>query len=150
MKHRITARAKHASGNRGQHHLTKTIKVKEFIPAPPAEIYDALLDEHTHQKFTGAKATCERFVGGKFSAWNGYITGKNVKLESAQRIVQEWQTTEWPEGYGPSLLEVTFQPKGSGTEIHLTQSNVPATQAKFYKKGWAEFYWKPLRKYFKK
>jgi len=150
MKHSDTSSTKPTRAPGRQQKKTKTIKQKEFIPAPPSEIYDALLNERTHSEFTGAKATCERFVGGKFSAWNGYISGKNVKLESPHRIVQEWRTSEWPNGFGPSLLEVTFQPKGAGTEVYLVQSNVPATQAKFYKKGWAEFYWKPLRKYFRK
>ncbi|MBI1804162.1 MAG: SRPBCC domain-containing protein [Ignavibacteriae bacterium] len=151
MKHRgTTSTMKDKREQGGQRQLTKTIKQKEFIPAPPGEIYDALLNAQTHSAFTGAKATCERYVGGKFSAWNGYITGKNVKLENARRIVQEWKTSEWPNGFGPSLIEFTFQPKGNGTEVYLTQSNVPATQAKFYKKGWSEFYWKPLRKYFGK
>jgi len=149
MKQSTTNTAKRASAA-GRRQRTKTIKQKEFISAPPGEIYDALLNEKTHAEFTGAKATCERFVGGKFSAWNGYITGTNVKLESARRIVQEWRTSEWPEGFGPSLLEFQFQPKGNGTEVRLVQSNVPAMQAKFYKKGWAEFYWKPLRKFFRK
>ena len=150
MKHRVTSSAKRTSPQGGRRQLTKTIKQKEFIPAPPGEIYDALLNERTHSEFTGAKATCERYVGGKFSAWNGYITGTNVKLESARRIVQEWRTSEWPDGFGPSLLEFQFQPKEGGTEVRLVQSNVPAMQANFYKKGWAEFYWKPLRKYFRK
>ena len=150
MKQRVIRTAKRTSAQGRRRQPTKTIKQKEFIPAPPGEIYDALLNEQTHSAFTGAKATCERFVGGRFSAWNGYITGTNVRLESARRIVQEWRTSEWPDGFGPSLLEFKFQPRGKGTEVQLVQSNVPASQAKFYKKGWAEFYWKPLRKYFGK
>jgi activator of HSP90 ATPase len=131
-------------------HPTTTIKQTQFVPAPPGELYDAYLNPKIHSTFTGAETVCERFVGGKFSAWNGYITGKNVKLENGRRIVQEWQTTEWPNGYAPSLLEITFQPKGKGTEVHMVQKNVPAGQAKYYEKGWMDFYWVPVKKYFKK
>ena len=88
---------------------TRTIKQKEFIPVTPVEIYDALLNEQKHSAFTGAKATCDRRVGGKFTAWDGYILGKNLRLENGRRIVQEWKTTEWPEGYPPSLIEFTFK-----------------------------------------
>lgn len=129
---------------------TKTIRQKEYLPVKPVEIYDAFLNEKKHTAFTGAKATCDRRVGGKFTAWDGYIEGKNVKLENGRRIIQEWKTTEWPEGYPPSILEFTFKPKGKGTEIKMTQSSVPALQAENYKKGWVDFYWMPLRKYFKK
>ena len=127
---------------------TKIIKQKEFIPAKPMEIYDALLDAQTHSKFTGARATCDRRVGGKFTAWDGYIEGKNVKLENGEHIIQEWKTSEWPKGLSPSLLELKLKPKGDGTVVELIQKNVPATQAKSYKQGWTDFYWNPLRKYF--
>lgn len=127
---------------------TKTIKQKEFISAAPVEIYDAFLNEQKHTAFTGAKATCDRRVGGKFTAWDGYITGKNVKLENGRRIIQEWKTSEWPHGYPPSVIEFTFKPKGQGTEVKLVQSNVPSTQATGYERGWKDYYWRPLKKYF--
>ena len=129
---------------------TKTIKQKEFIPAKPVEIYDAFLNEEKHTEFTGAKATCDRRVGGRFTAWDGYISGTNVKLENGRRIIQEWRTTEWPKGYKPSILEFTFKPKGEGTEVRMVQTNVPATQAENYRKGWEDYYWTPLKKYFRK
>lgn len=127
---------------------TKTIRQKRFIPATPTDIYDALLDAKTHTEFTGAPATCERWVGGQFTAWDGYITGTNLKLENSRRIIQEWKTTEWPQGYGPSTIEFTFRPKGKGTEISMIQTNVPAEQAASYQKGWIEHYWKPMKKFF--
>src|SRR5205809_3990709 len=105
-----------------------TIKQREFIPAKAVEIYDAFLNDQKHTAFTGAKATCDRRVGGKFTAWDGYISGKNVKLENGRRIIQEWKTSEWPQGYPPSIIEFTFKPKAGGTEINMVQKNVPASQ----------------------
>jgi len=131
-------------------HPTTTIKQTQYIPAPPGELYDAYLNAKTHSIFTGAQTVCERFVGGKFSAWNGYITGRNMKLENGRRIVQEWQTSEWPNGYSPSVLEITFYPSGKGTKVQMVQTNVPSDQANYYKKGWIDFYWEPMKKYFKK
>jgi len=127
---------------------TTTIKQKEFIAAKPVEIYDALLNEEKHSAFTGARATCERRVGGRFTAWDGYISGKNLKLENGSRIVQEWKTTEWPSGCKPSLLEFKFKVKGRGTEVTMIQKNVPSAQADNYRKGWIDYYWMPLKKYF--
>jgi activator of HSP90 ATPase len=127
---------------------TRTIKQKEFIPAAPVEIYDAFLNEQKHTAFTGAKATCERRVGGKFTAWDGYISGKNMKLENGKRIIQEWKTTEWPVGYPPSIIEFTFKPRKDGTEINMRQINVPSLQANSYRQGWIDYYWTPLKKYF--
>ena len=129
---------------------TKIIKQTAFIPAAPDEVYDAFLDEQKHSAFTGAAARCERWVGGKFTAWGGYISGKNLRLENGRRIIQEWKTTEWPKGYKPSQIEFTFKPKKEGTEIHIVHKHVPAQQAESYEQGWADYYWTPLKKYFSK
>jgi activator of HSP90 ATPase len=129
--------------------VTKSIKQKVLLPATPVEIYDAFLNAEKHSAFTGAKATCDRRVGGKFTAWDGYISGTNLKLENGRRILQEWKTTEWPKGYTPSMLEFTFTATKKGTEVKMVQKNVPAEQAGNYKQGWMDYYWTPLRKYFK-
>lgn len=129
---------------------TKVIKQKVFIRAKPVEIYDAFLNAQKHSAFTGAKATCERKVGGKFTAWDGYISGRNLELQNGRRILQEWQTTEWPEGYPPSILEFTFKVKGEGTEVSMVHSKVPEMQAENYRQGWIDYYWTPLKEYFQK
>jgi len=75
---------------------TGTIKQKVVINATPEEIYNAFMDAKIHSKFTGGKATIVPKVGGKITAWDNYITGKNLELIKSKRIVQEWSTTEWP------------------------------------------------------
>jgi len=129
---------------------TETIRQKVFISATPAEVYEAFIDAKKHSKFTGGKATSNPTVGGEFTAWDGYIFGKNLELEPGKRIVQEWVTTEWPEGYPPSKLELTFKKSKSGTELSMIHSCVPAEQAADVAQGWVDFYWEPLKKYFKK
>lgn len=129
---------------------TVTIEQKEFIAAKPEEVYDAYLDPKKHAAFTGAGATGVPKEGGKFTAWDGYISGKFLKLEKGKRIVQEWVTTEWPDGYGPSVVDLSFGKKGNGTEIRMVHSKIPAEQAESYGQGWIDFYWKPMKKYFEK
>ena len=127
---------------------TSTIKQKALIPATPDEVYEAFVDAKKHTAFTGSKATCDLRIGGRFTAWDGYISGKNLELVKGQKIVQEWITTEWPKGHPPSRLELTLTKKGKNTEISMTHSGVPAEQAADIEEGWTEFYWKPLKEYF--
>ena len=127
-----------------------TIEQKVVIPATPDEVYEAFMDAKKHSAFTGGKATSNPKVGGKFTAWDGYISGKNLELEKGKKIVQEWITTEWPKGYPPSRLELTFKKVKDGTEISMVHSDVPAEQADDIEQGWIDFYWKPLKDYFKK
>ena len=65
-----------------------------------------------------------------------------------RRIVQEWKTTEWPEDYPPSRLELTFKEKDGATDLTMVHSGVPSDQADDIAQGWIDFYWEPLKEYF--
>ena len=127
----------------------KTIKQSQLFPGvQPAKLYEAMLSGPKHSKMTGAHATGSTRVGGRFTAWGGYIFGRNLELDPGHRILQEWQTAEWPEGAPPSLLEWTFEAKRGGTELTLKQTRVPAAQAAAYAQGWQDFYFTPMKAWF--
>ncbi|HWP83765.1 MAG TPA: SRPBCC domain-containing protein [Terriglobia bacterium] len=127
---------------------TRIIRQKAFFRGvQPMELYEALINARKHAAFTGAAATSTARVGGKFTAWDGYIQGRHLELEPGRRIVQEWRTTEWPAEAPPSRLEWRFQPKRGGTEMILIHSQVPASQAASYRQGWIDYYWNPLKAY---
>jgi activator of HSP90 ATPase len=118
--------------------------------ATPEEVFDALVDPFKHSEFTGSRATTSRRAGARFTAWDGYISGKNIRLVKDKKIVQEWKTTEWPKGYPPSRLEFTLTAKDGGTELKMVHSKVPAEQVEDYRKGWYDSYWNPLKRYFER
>jgi len=105
-----------------------TLRQTKFIPAQPAEVYDAFMKAKIHTTFTGSKARCNPKVGGKFTAWDGYITGKNLELRKGKLIVQQWKTTEWPKGYSPSILNLSFkQTKGhAGKDGAIKRTGQPS------------------------
>lgn len=125
-----------------------TVKQTVIVPADPERVYEAFMNARIHSEFTGSKATCEPVVGGRFTAWDGYISGKNLELEQGKKIVQEWKTTEWPTGYSPSRFELALKKVKNGTEIIMVHSNVPEEQAAELAQGWNDFYWTPLKEYF--
>ena len=59
----------------------RTIKQKVVISASPKEVYEAYVDPKKHSEFTGSKATGKPVIGGKFTAWDGYIFGKYLELD---------------------------------------------------------------------
>ena len=124
-----------------------TIEQTVFFKASPEVVYDALLDPRKHSEFTGSPATTSKRKGAAFTAWEGYITGKNIELVKAKKIVQEWKTTEWPDGYPVSRLKLTLTAKKGGTELKMVHSKVPAQQAASYTSGWKSSYWDPLKAY---
>jgi activator of HSP90 ATPase len=126
------------------------IKQSVLIDASPVEVYEAFVDPKKHAAFTGQGATGTPKVGGKFTAGDGYISAKFLELKKGERVLQEWTTTEWPEGYPPSHLELRFKSKGKRTELTMIHSKVPAEQVEYYAGGWKEWYWEPMKKYFSK
>jgi len=126
----------------------RVIRQKVVVDALPLQVYQAFVDPRKHAEFTGSPATCTPRVGGRFTAWDGYISGKNLVLVKGRRIVQEWKTTEWPPDYPPSILELKFGTKGKKTLLSMVHSKVPAEQAESYREGWVSSYWEPLKEYF--
>jgi activator of HSP90 ATPase len=127
---------------------TTSFEQVEIIPATPGEVFEALVDAEKHTAFTGAEATGEGVEGAVFTAWDGYIQGRIVKLEEGRLIVEEWSTSEWPKGQEPSQVSFHLEPCAEGTRLTLVHSRVPVSQAGSYQKGWVDYYWTPLKEHF--
>jgi uncharacterized protein YndB with AHSA1/START domain len=123
------------------------VQTHEFAAAP-AFVYRALMDSEQHAKFTGGGAQIDPDVGGRFTAWDGYITGRNLELIEGERIVQSWRTSEWPDEYDDSRLEISLAPSATGTKLTMIHDSVPSSQAAALEQGWIDNYWEPLRKFF--
>jgi uncharacterized protein YndB with AHSA1/START domain len=127
-------------------------KLSATIPASPEAVYDAWVDSAGHSNMTGAKATTSDKVGAPFTAWDGYISGKNLELVRAKRIVQSWRTSEFAKTDADSTITVTLAPAKGGTELTLEHSGVPdGEEFRGYEEGgWADNYFKPMKAYFAK
>ena len=131
-------------------HPTGTVRHNVLIPlSSPEAVYRAFLSSKEHAQFKSSEAKCSARVGGRFTAWDTYISGKNIKLVKDKMIVEEWKTSEWPEGYEPSILKISLKKEGERTQVSMIQSRVPASQVDQYDKGWYESYWEPLKRYFR-
>ncbi len=102
-----------------------SIRVAAVLPASPARIYEAWLDAALHGAMTEGDATAEPGVGGRFTAHSGYISGKNIALEEAARIVQSWRTSEFPADAGDSQLEILLEEAGDGTRVTIVHTEIP-------------------------
>ena len=128
---------------------TVTIQHKTFIQATPREVYDAYIDAEKQSEFTDSIATSDPRVGGKFTAWDGYITGSYIELEPGTKIVQEWSSSDFPEGVPPSRLEIILKGVKDGTDLIMAHLGVPEELAEDIDQGWKDYYWEPMKEYFK-
>jgi activator of HSP90 ATPase len=121
--------------------------LKTNIKATAKQIYKSWLSTQGHTKMTGGAAFISDKVDNTFTAWDGYIKGKNIVLEPYTRIVQSWRTSQFEVGEEDSQIDISLNEKDGETELSLTHSNVP-TNGEHYIKGWDEHYFKPMKAYF--
>lgn len=128
---------------------TKDIKQSVLFKASPKEIYNALMDSKKHSKFTGDTAKIGKKVGDTFTAYGGYIEGKNLELIPEKKIIQSWRAEDWEAGYY-SIATFKLTKVKSGTKLDFTHKGVPENQLKDIKQGWIDFYWTPMKELLKK
>lgn len=128
--------------------MKTSFRLKTRLPAKPAAIYRAWLSGAGHTAMTGAGATASDMEGGSFTAWDDYITGRNLTLKPEWCIVQAWRTSQFSESDPDSRLELCIHPSGSGSEMLLIHTDIPPDQAEGYEAGWVTHYFEPMKKYF--
>src|SRR5437764_14827430 len=121
--------------------MCKTIKQRVKFKAAPAAVYDLLADSKKHTAVTGRTAIISGKIGGTFSTSGDDVTGVNVDLGPARRIVQAWRHRRFPEGvFSMAALTLTPTPDG-GTELVLTHRGVPKDLIPETDQAWREPYW---------
>ena len=125
-----------------------SIKVSAVIPAPPEKVYAAWLSSKGHAAMTGSAAKITARIGSSFSAWDGYISGKTLEAEPSSRILQTWRTTDFSDEEPDSSLKVLLEKARGGTRVTLVHSKIPAGHGEEYRRGWIDFYFKPMKEYF--
>ena len=128
--------------------MLDAFEISTVLPAAAPRIYEAWLKSDEHTAMTGGKAEIDPVGGGQFSAWDGYITGMTIELETYRRIVQAWRTVEFPSDAPDSHLEIILAEVAEGTQLTLRHSHIPAGQGASYESGWKDNYFNPMKEYF--
>jgi len=144
----------------GEEEISRTaeaIHQEPVFKASRKRVYEALTDAKQFDKVIqlsgvmqamhlGDKpAEISREVGGAFSLFGGYITGRHVELGSNERIVQAWRTGGWDPGVY-SIAKFELMEQGSGTKIVFDHTGFPKGEAESLASGWKAHYWEPLEK----
>jgi activator of HSP90 ATPase len=146
-----------AGSDDGISHTAESIHQEAVFKASRKRVYEALTDSKQFDKVIqlsgvmqamhlGDKpAEISREVGGAFTLFGGYITGRQVELLPNERIVQAWRTGRWAPGvYSIAKFELVEQ--GSGTKIVFDHTGFPKGEAEVLASGWKAHYWEPIEK----
>jgi len=125
-----------------------SFRLTATIPASPQDIYETWLDSLGHSEMTGGEATMSDELGAEVSAWDGYISGRNLELIPGERIVQSWRTEEFDDEHEDSIVTIVLTEVDDGTLLTLEHSNVPDEQRSYEEGGWQSNYFEPMVAYF--
>lgn len=128
----------------------EAIRVTTTIPVAPTTLYFAWLDSDHHSAMTGGAAKMTADVGAKYTAWNGYISGKVVTLDLGRRLIMSWRTSDFPRDAADSRVEIHLEALGPSTRVTILHTDIPEGQGEKYKAGWVDKYFTPMRNYFSK
>lgn len=105
---------------------TKTIRQTATFTASAVDVYDALMNAMKHVAFTGADASIEKKVNGKFNMYGRYCDGHHPEWVKNQKMIQTWHFAKdgWPDDRFSTCTPVLNQ-----TQLAFTQTDVPGAQS---------------------
>jgi activator of HSP90 ATPase len=142
---KYVARVANSGGTPEDRAMCRPVHHEVEFAAKPKAIYEAYLDSRRHARITGQPARMSKKVGAKFTAGGSYISGYNLDLRPARRIVQAWRASEWPTG-AYSILTLELSPKGRGTKLVVDHVGIPESFRDGVDKGWYQYYWEPMQR----
>lgn len=130
---------------------TTTVTATDEFRTTAEEMFQTFTDPQRIAAFTrGAPRLFEGAKpGGKFSIFDGNVTGEFVTLEPPKKIVQKWRLAQWPEGH-MSSQEIVFDQNDIDkvTNARVTWTGVPIGQEEVVKRNWEGYYIRSIKQTF--
>lgn len=150
------------AGGDGLSHASEAIHQEIGFNSSRRRVFEALTNSDQFDAVTrlsdglelvaapGAKPTSiSHELGGPFTLFGGYITGRNLEFLPDERLVQAWRAASWKPG-DYSVVKFVLVEDGAGTQILFDHRGFPGGQGAHLAVGWHGHYWKPLTKYLSK
>lgn len=128
-------------------HRLPSAEVERIVPAPPAEVFDAWLDEAVLREFVcpapgrATEVSVEPRLGGQYRYLMSLpdrellVTGEYLALDRPERISFTWRCSDT--GDLESVVTVTLEPHGNdATLMRITHTMLPGTLIERHRDGW--------------
>jgi uncharacterized protein YndB with AHSA1/START domain len=143
----------------GLSHNAEAIRQEVVFDASPQRVYQALTTTKDFDMITrlsdganllnavGAKPTAiSTEIGGPFTLFGGYITGRHLEMVPNERLVQAWRAGSFKPG-GFSIAAFYLTAEGGKTRLNFEQRGFPDGNGISLAPGWHVHYWQPLAKF---
>ena len=111
--------------------------------ATPARLFEALTQAAAFSAFSGAPAEISATEGDAFSLFGGMVTGRNLELVPAQRVVQSWRAGNWAPGIH-SVVRFELVAQGTGTRLVFDHTGFPPEMQDHLEGGWQQMDWSKI------
>jgi uncharacterized protein YndB with AHSA1/START domain len=143
----------------GLSHTSEAIRQQITLDASPQRVYEALTSTKAFDMITrlsdaavlldaaGAKPTSiSTEVGGSFTLFGGYVTGRHLEMLPNERLIQAWSAGSWKPGdYSIAAFYLTAD--SGKTKLRFEHRGFPDGDGVPLAQGWHSHYWVPLAKY---
>jgi uncharacterized protein YndB with AHSA1/START domain len=138
-------------------HTADSIHQEPVFAASPNRVYEALTDAKQFTRIVELSGALQAMhlpdrpaeisseVGGAFTLFGGFITGRQVELVPNVRLVQAWRAGDWPPGVF-SIAKFELVSQGVTCKIVFDHTGFPKGAAESLASGWKVHYWEPLAK----
>jgi activator of HSP90 ATPase len=153
------AKATAAAAANGLSHTSEAIRQEVTLDASPQRVYEALISAKDFDMITrlsdgaallaaaGAKPTAiSTDVGGSFTLFGGYITGRHIEMRPNEQLVQAWRAGSWKAGEF-SIAAFNLTAEGGKTKLKFEHRGFPNGNGISLASGWHAHYWEPLAKF---
>jgi uncharacterized protein YndB with AHSA1/START domain len=111
------------------------------IRASPQTVFAFLTDPAKMVRWMGTEASLDPRRGGTYRVnitGREWVRGEVVEVVADRRLVFTWG---WEDGMftvspGASIVEISLEPDGDGTVLHLTHRDLPEDMGAFHALGW--------------
>lgn len=125
--------------------MRAVVQAVDVPGATAAELFRILMESERHSELTEARANIDPETGGRFSLFDGAVTG-SVLLSVPDRLtVKTWRGSVWKEDDPDSIEIMRFSDTEDGARIELVHSLLPDQ----FVERWNDLYWTPLRARFR-
>jgi uncharacterized protein YndB with AHSA1/START domain len=126
--------------DQGRMKLRTIVQAITIRGATPEDIFEVFTDSRKHSQLIGARVKTSRKAGAAFSAFDGFVTGRNLKIVPNRLLVQSWRGSVWKKQDLDSVLILHFSNVNGGTLIQMVHAGLPPA----FEERWSELYWQPL------
>ena len=118
-----------------------------YLKASIEEVIELLTDEDLIEAWSGGSSLIEKFEGGKFIMFDGWVEGKMMKITDDE-LAYTWKPSDWGEDTPPSSVHYKLAKDFDGTNIVLEHRGFPdKKQMESHKSGWTEHFFGLIEAY---